>query len=196
MAKLGERCDIEEKVELIADRIVRGKAAKSNREVSFYRLNRGATLVASTLTGAGISNPILSIFAGRDNSPSITDAFTSFHALPAWLSATGVAIFLILLVVRQFYVDEGFEKRAIQSLSLYESFDALDTDFIGKLQVSQPIELIDPLHLQALALEKTFNLVMPKDRFYIQKVKDYVQDLLVTRNFCKYWSSTPTDDRR
>jgi hypothetical protein len=197
MANPGERHDIEEKVELIADRIVRGKAAKNNREVSFYRLNRGATLVASTLTGAGISNPILSVLAGHEKTPSITDAFASFHWLPAWLSVTGVAIFLILLVARQFYVDEGFEKRAIQSLSLSESFSALETNFRGKLQVGEPMPQLDSIHQQALALENTFYLIIPTDSFYVQEVKIYVQDLVVTRDFCKYWlANQPTDDRR
>jgi len=70
MAELGQRPDIERKVELIADRIVRGKFAKNNKSVQWFRIHRAATLVASTLTSAGLAHPFLSLFSEQGQKPT------------------------------------------------------------------------------------------------------------------------------
>jgi|GEM_PF-5598616 len=195
MANPGERRDIEEKVELIAERIVRGKEAKKNRVVFFYRLNRLATILASALTGMGVSNPLLTIFTGNSSGAKLQEAFTSFNGFPIWLSVLGITIFVLLFVARQFFVEEGYEKKAIQSISVYESFVALETDFRGRLQNKDPMPKLNEIHENALALENSFAQIMPSDDSCVDKIQDYVNNLIKVRLICKYWDSTMPEER-
>ncbi len=192
MAKRGERPDIEEKLELISERIVRGKEAKNNRVVIFHRLNRIATIIASVLTGMGISNPLLTISKGGN--AKIQDAFTDFNGLPIWLLAIGIVIFVALIVARQFFVEEGYEKKAIQSVSVHDSFIDLEPDFKSKLQVKEPMSELNPIHEKALALEKSFIQVLPSEDFCKDKIQTYVNKMIEKQ--CRYWNSNMPDEER
>ena len=184
MADRGQRPDIEEKLELISERIVRGKEAKNNRVVVFHRLNRIATIIASVLTGMGISNPFLTVFKGGN--AKIQEAFTDFNGLPIWLLAIGIVIFVALLVARQFFVEEGYEKKAIQSVSVYDSFIDLEPDFKSKLQVREPITELNSIHDKALALEKSFAQVLPNEDLCEEKIKAYVNRMI--DRHCRHWN--------
>src|SRR5919106_5400908 len=93
MAAIGKRPDIEDKIGLIANRIVRGRFDQKNRSVMWYRLNRVTTITASALTSIGLANPLLLLASGKGGETTLSQAFNSWSGLPKWLSILGVILF-------------------------------------------------------------------------------------------------------
>jgi hypothetical protein len=196
MAQPGERTDVEKKIEAIAPRILRGLAAKKNKEVMLYRLNKYSTLVGSTLTGVGLSNPLLSALAGGKNRPNVEEAFTSFNGLPIFFTVAGVVIFLGVILAKNIYASEDIEKKAVQSLGLYESVGRLKLKFEHYLELDEPMEQLGAVHETCIALEDTYAPIMPDDeRLDGQLVGDYVGRMITTKS--RYWvSEMPVTQRK
>ncbi|MFY9820894.1 MAG: hypothetical protein WAM82_05895 [Thermoanaerobaculia bacterium] len=139
MAAIGKRPDIEEKIGLIANRIVRGRFAKKNKSVMWYRLNRVTAITASALTSIGLANPLL-LLASDKGDITLSQAFNSWNGLPKWLSILGVILFIIGSIARAFYRQEKVEEKAAQSLVLSEAMDRLEVEMQRYLELPEPVE--------------------------------------------------------
>lgn len=195
MASRGERTDIERAIKSIANRIVRGKHARHNKAVKFYRVNRALTLVASTFTSIGVSNPLLTVLSGQSTTPTIGEAFKSFNGLPIIFSVIGVVCFIIVILLKQFYVEEGVEKKAVQALGLFESLVRLEVRFRNYLDLAEPSQQLVTIHESVMALEEAYAMIMPdEDNFDMTQVDMYVQRLIDVK--CGNWNSGVQGDER
>lgn len=192
MASIGSRPDIESKIKVISERIVVGKLAKDNKQVAWFLTYKNISTAVSALGGAGISHPFLSIVSGGAS----VDSYTKyFQGVPLLIFALGGLIFLLLIMLKQFYMGEEVEKKAIQALSLYEAFVRLETDFRAKLQTKEPLEQLNVEHEAALILQKNNTTVIPSVDDHVKEIDLYTQNII--SKYCAYWNNAvPESERR
>ncbi|SOD03735.1 hypothetical protein SAMN05216486_11717 [bacterium JGI 053] len=189
MATVGQRPDIEGKVSQIGDRIVRGKAAKANSAVKWYRINRVATITASALTSIGLTNPLLHLVSDDESKVTLSQVFNSWNGVPKLFSFAGVGIFIVGTIALAFYRQDNVEKKAIQSLGLGEAMDQLESEMRKHLETEEPIEQLLPVYERAYALESTHLQAMPNHDQLKARVEEYTSATIA--EYCKWWGSAP-----
>ena len=195
MASPGERPDIESKIEHIGDRIVRGRLAKGNAAVKWYRLYRATTIAASALTSIGLTNPLITLLGDKGSEVTVAQAFGTWSGLPMVFSFLGVFAFVVAAVAFAFYRQEKIEERAIQSLGLSEAMQRLEVEFLTSLEQQDPMEPLLGVYERVCALENTHFQAMPPRAEARTDVKTYVQS--VVSEYCKNWTSIrPAFERR
>ena len=195
MAQPGDRPDIEQKIECIANRIVRGKLAKKNWDVKIYRLNRDLTVLASALGSAGLGHPILTVLSDQGETPPLSAALAQFSGLTMWISIAAGALYVAILLGKRFYQSGEVEKRAIQSLAAFEVFDRLEVQLAGALEVPEPLSQLSSLHEASVTLEMNYKSVLPDTKTCKQSMREFLADLVNEKS--KYWRSRmPKVERR
>ena len=195
MARPGERTDIEQKIECVANRIVRGKLAKNNREVKVYRVNRDLAVLASALGSAGIGHPILAVLGDQGETPALSAALTNFAGLPMWISIVAGMLYVAVLLGRRYYQSGDIEKKAIQSLAAFEVFDRLEAQLAGALELKEPLSQLSSLHETSVTLEVNYKNVLPDTKRCKQAIQEFKNDLINEKS--KFWSSRmPKVERR
>lgn len=195
MAKSGERTDIEQKIECVANRIVRGKLAKNNREVKVYRVNRDLAVLASALGSAGIGHPILAVLGDQGETPALSAALTNFAGLPMWISIVAGILYVAVLLGRRYYQSGDIEKKAFQSLAAFEVFDRLEAQLEGALELEEPMSQLSSLHEMSITLEVNYKSVLPVAKTCREAIKEYQNETITEK--CKYWKSKmPKVERR
>jgi hypothetical protein len=194
MATVGQRPDIEGKIGLIADRIVRARLAKKNRAIMLSRIRTGAAVLGSTLTTIGLTNPLVSLLSGKGNQ-SLDQAFSvAWFGLPKIFSFVGVGVFIATAIALAFYKQAKIDEKAIQSLGLVEAFVRLELDFERNLEQAEPIQQLNAVYNSAIALETSNFLVMPRRNGHKNLVDSYVQTTI--RDYCRYWDPNPPAQER
>jgi hypothetical protein len=194
MAAVGQRPDIEGKILLIGDRIVRGRLARKNSAVKWYRVNRVATIAASALTSIGLTSPLLLLLSDQGNTITLSKAFESWNGVPRLFSFLGVGVFVVGTVALAFYRQEKVEEKAIQSLSLVEAMERLEGDLHRHLEEREPMEQLLPLQSQVYALEATHFQAIPRRDNYTAEINDFATKTI--DNFCKWWGDAPPPQER
>lgn len=186
MAMAGQRPDIEGKVALISDRIVRARLAKENRAILFSKIRTAAAVVASTLTTIGLTNPLLALVSGNGEQ-TLNQAFsTSWYGLPRLFSFVGVVLFILVALALAFYKQAKIDEKAIQSLSLVEAFERLEIDFERSLEQQEPIEQLNAVYNSAVALESSYFQSMPKRDRFRTAINSYTKGTI--DQYSKWWN--------
>lgn len=195
MAQPGQRPDIEDKISLIADRIVRGQDAKADKSILLSRVRAAAAVVASTLTTMGLANPLFSLASGKEDE-KLSAVFGAFLGLPKIFSVVGVTIFVITAIGLAFYKQAKVDEKAVQSVALSDAFDRLEIDLLGDLELAEPIQQLNVRLNSAKALESSYYRIMPKrNDDNSARIANYVRKR--TAEYSRYWgSSAPDSDRK
>jgi hypothetical protein len=195
MAKSGERPDIEQKIECIGSRIVRGKLAKNNPQVKLYRVNKNLTVWASALGSAGVGHPILTVLSDKGEVPTLTAVLGHFQGVSMWISIAAAVLYVVVLLGRRFYQSGEVEKKATQSLAAFDVFDLLEARLAGALEHKEPLGQLTPLHETSMALEEHYRSVMANAKTCKRGVEEFKNDLINEKS--KFWGSRmPKVDRR
>lgn len=193
MATPGQRPDIEGKISLIADRLVRGKDAKADRSIILSRVRAGAAIIGSTLTTMGLTNPLISLASGKDDQ-KLSAVFGAFYGLPKIFSFVGVAIFLVTAIALAFYRQAKIDDKAVQSLALSDAFDRLEIELQGGLEQLEPIQQLNVVLNSAKTLESSNYRIMPKRDNYGVRINNYVKTTI--EQYCNHWGVSPPDSER
>lgn len=189
MAKPGERKDIEADLRYIVLGILRGKAAAKSRAVHWYKLNKVSSLFATTLGSAGISPALLSVFQPGGRTASLVEVLRAFHGIPIVLALAGAIVYLVLLFGKHFYASEEFEKKAIQSLALFEAFARLEAELIAILSKPEPIAEISAIYYHVASLAKDNVMIMPPAADVETEAVRYLTNLV--QSYAGQWNSSP-----
>ena len=194
MAIAGERPDIEGKVALISDRIVRARRANKNQAILLSRIRTTAAVVASTLTTIGLTNPLLALVSGNGEQ-TLNQAFSiSWYGLPKVFSFLGVVLFIIVALALALYKQAKIDEKAIQSLSLVEAFQRLEIDFERSLEQDEPVEQLNAVYNSAVALESSYFQSMPKRDGFKAAIDSYTQSTI--GQFSRWWNNAPPQTER
>lgn len=186
MAMAGQRPDIEGKVALISDRIVRARRAKGNRAIFYSQIRTLAAVVASTLTTIGLTNPLVALVSGNGEQ-TLNQAFSmSWYGLPKFFSFLGVVLFILLALALALYKQFKIDEKAIQSLSLVEAFERLEIDFERSLEQQEPIEQLNAVYNSAVALESSYFQSMPRRDGFRAAIDSYTQ--VTIGQYSKWWN--------
>lgn len=194
MATVGQRPDIESKIEHIAERIIRGRRAKDNQAVKIYRILRISTIVASAAASAGLSHPIISVLQSPGNVDKASVISDTVPGLPLWLTIASVLIYIALFVMRQWYHTDNIEKKAVQSLAAHDSFIRLEAQLEGLLEDEEPRTQLTSLHDNAVALGVNYADVMASRNVCRDEIASYAKDLINEK--CRNWNSQMSPDER
>jgi hypothetical protein len=195
VAQPGQRPDIEGKISLIADRLVRGQDARADKSIILSRFRAATAIIASTLTTMGLANPLISLAAGRDDQ-KLSAVFDAFFGLPKIFSFVGVAIFIITAIGLAFYRQAKVDEKAVQSLALSDAFDRLEIELFGDLELAEPIQQLNVRLNSAKTLESSNYQIMPKRNDANNlRINNYVKKKI--DEYCKFWGdSLPDSDRK
>jgi hypothetical protein len=192
MAAPGHRADIEAKIRSIANRLVRGKSARRTRTVWLSRIRTIVAVVGSTLTSIGLTNPLIALAAGREQ--SITATFSAWGGLPKYVSFVGVTIFLISAVLLALYTQAKIDEKATQSRAVADMFDRLEVKFEGVLDWREPIQQLNVFLEEAKTLESNNYHVMPRGDGYQNMIDDYVAKTI--KQYSENWGDAPPESER
>ncbi len=186
---------IENKIEQISQRIVRGKMAKNRTEVKLYLFYKYIVMLASVLTTLGVSNPISNILAETNNDLTLSGIFREYGNLPAWLLIVLLIVYALLLLMMTFYKQMKVEEKAMKSISLAGSFSRLEVSFHACLDQEDPMEQLNLLCNNAVAYEADgWDIIAAKDKCR-NEIDTYIQNTI--REHSKSWKITiPETERR
>src|SRR5262245_52358878 len=193
MANPGERLDIENKINQIGDRIVRGKSGEKSNVVYFSHFQKGLAVGASTLTTLGLASPITAVFTGKGNA-TVNDVFDSWYGLPKFLSTFGIIVSVVALVAVVVFRQINVEEKAAQLSGLADGFKQLETQLKQYLEMDQPLQQLNTIYERAVALETSFFLIMPTTASEAD-IKAFSHSFI--QKYSIYWGPQPSSlDRR
>lgn len=195
MAEPGQRPDIERKVAQISDRIVRGMQAEKDPAIKISRAYKAASLVASSLTSIGLSNPLIALITGDGKKITVSQAFESWHGLPKMCSFVGIVLFVVTAILMAFYKQGKVEERAVLSLGLFEAFKRLEVELVRHIEKIEPMEQLSSVYDTAIALESSYCQTIPKREDCKKIISDYTISMI--RDYCNNWGIvSPELERR
>jgi len=191
--KPGDRPDIEQAIMNISEFVVRGKAARRNGVVRWHQLSKTCVVMATALTGVGVSHPLLSIIMGKE--VSVQQLAESLPRGSVAILVLGVTLFLGIAIVQHLQKEKEVEKKAILSIALAESYEVLGRNFELALRYPEPLDQLVPLKQDSMVLFKYYGNLMPPSEECQLKIKDEVKKLINVH--CGNWSPVPPpSDRR
>jgi hypothetical protein len=192
-AKPVDRPDIEQAIMNISDFIVRGKAARRNGAVRWYRINKAFVGIASALGSAGVSHPFLSIITGEN--VSVQRLAESLPQRSIVILVLGVALFFGIAIAQHYYKEKEVEKTAILSLSLAESYELLEREIDLALPYPEPLDQLVPIRESSRVLFKYYGNLMPPSEECQAKIKEEANKL-IEKHRGNWNLALPTTDRR
>ncbi len=194
MAAPGQRPDIEKKIVLISDRIVRAYQAKNNRSILLFRIRTAAAVIGSTLMTVGLENPLLSLASGKGDQTLNYTFGASWYGLPKIFSFFGVGIFVLVAIALAFYKQAKIDERAIQSIALVDAFEGVESRLVLSLEDEEPIQQLNVVYNEAVALDSNNSKNMPKRDGFKSAIDSYAQTKI--NDYCKWWKDAPPPDER
>ena len=195
MAQIGQRPDVEDKIREITNRIVRGKHARDNPAISFYRFAAYLKTISVGLTGIGIGNPFVAVLDGRGSQPTIAAVAASFHGVPLIVFVGGIAVYVFIVVAQRLITSGNLEQKAVHSLALFDTMRRFDLQLRARLAVADPMTQLIQLQENIFAIEDTSFEVMPDYDKYADESQRTSASIIEV--FCHHWdSNAPGLERR